>query len=98
MALDRDKVRDYVIESLHEVAGSTNVPTINEQTDPIRGLGLDSADGVDFACLLSDKLDYDIPDKINPLVDDIGRRPRRVGEIIDLVHKLLAGNEERDDG
>lgn len=98
MTLDRNKVRDYVIESLHEVVGSTDIPTIDEQTDPIRGLGLDSADGVDFACSLSDKLDYDIPDRINPLVDDKKRRPRRVGEIVDLVHKLLAGNEVCNDG
>jgi acyl carrier protein len=89
MTLDRDKIRAYVIESLHEVIGSTDIPSITEQTDPIRGLGLDSADGVDFACTLSDKLDYDLPDRINPLVDDKGHRPRRVGEIVDLVHKLL---------
>lgn len=98
MALDRDKVRDCVIQSLREVVGSSDVPTINEQTDPICGLGLDSADGVALACSLSDKLDFDIPDRINPLVDDKVRRPRRVSEIVDLVHTLLAGNEERNNG
>ena len=98
MALDRDKVRDCVIQSLRDVVGNADVPTINEQTDPICGLGLDSADGVAFACSLSDKLEFDIPDRINPLVDDNVRRPRRVGEIVDLVHELLAEGEERNNG
>lgn len=98
MTLDRDKVRDCVIQSLREVAGNVAVPAINEQTDPICGLGLDSADGVALACSLSDKLQFDIPDNINPLVDDAVRRPRRVGEIVDLVHKLVAGSEDRNNG
>lgn len=98
MALDRDKVRDCVIQSLREVAGSASVPAINEQTDPICGLGLDSADGVALACSLSDKLEFDIPDSINPLVDDTVRRPRRVGEIVDLVHKLVGGSGDRNNG
>jgi acyl carrier protein len=98
MALDRDKLRDCVIQSLREIVGDATVQAINEQTDPICGLGLDSADGVALACSLSDKLEFDIPDKINPLVDDQVRRPRRVGEIVDLVHKLLAAGGERNDG
>lgn len=98
MTLDRDKVRDCVIQSLREVVGNADVPSISEQTDPICGLGLDSADGVALACSLSDKLDFDIPDRINPLVDDKVRRSRRVGEIVDLVHKLVAGREEPNNG
>jgi hypothetical protein len=62
------------------------------------GLGLDSEDGVDLACTLSDKLNYNIPDKINPLVDDEKNRPRRVGEIVDLVYDLLALNKEENHG
>ena len=95
MALDRNEVRDCVIQSLREVLGNQQI-TIDEQTDPMRGLGLDSKDGVDLACTLSDKLNYDIPDKINPLVDDERNRPRRVGEITDLVHSLLTARKEEN--
>lgn len=98
MTLDREKVRDCVIESLREVVGAETVPAINEQTDPICGLGLDSADGVALACSLSDKLNFDIPEDINPLVDDAVRRSRRVGEIVDLVQKLVSGSGGSSNG
>jgi acyl carrier protein len=97
MSIKRDDVRDRVIESLILVLGNKEVP-IDEQTDPMGGLGLDSEDGVDFACTLSDKLNYEIPDRINPLVDDERHRPRRVGEITDLVCKLLTERKEESNG
>lgn len=97
MLLDRNEIRDCVIQSLREVLGNQQVD-IDEQTDPMRGLGLDSEDGVDFACTLSDKLKYEIPDKINPLVDDEQNRPRRVDEITDLVCKLLTERKEESNG
>jgi hypothetical protein len=96
--MDRNGVRDHVIQSLREILADREVPPIDESTDPMWGLGLDSEDGVDLACTLSDKLHYDIPDKINPLVDDAKNRPRRVGEIVDLVHKLLDENKEGNHG
>ena len=96
--MDRNEVRDYVIQSLKEIVADREVQPIDESTDPMRGLGLDSEDGVDLACTLSDKLNYDIPHKINPLVDDERSRPRRVDEIIDLVYKLLETNKEESNG
>jgi acyl carrier protein len=96
--MDRNEVRDHVIHALHEILVDKEVPSIDEQTDPMWGLGLDSEDGVDLACTLSDKLNYNIPDKINPLVDDEKNRPRRVGEIVDLVYDLLALNKEENHG
>ena len=98
MGLSRDEVRAHVLQSLHEVLGEENAVDINDQTDPIRGLGLNSDDGLDFACALSEKLNYDIPDKVNPLVDDSRRRPRRVGEIVDLMCKLLTIEQEENHG
>jgi hypothetical protein len=98
MAGNRDEIRGCVIQCLHEVLGDKNGTAIDDQTEPIRGLGLDSEDGVNFACRLSNRLNYDIPDGINPLLDDEGHRPRRVGEITDLVCKLLATRKEENDG
>jgi len=92
--MNRNEVRDYVIQSLQEIMADREVPPIDDTTDPMRGLGLDSEDGVDLACTLSDKLNYDIPHKINPLVDDAKNRPRRVGEIVELVYQLLETNKE----
>lgn len=89
MALTRNEVRDFVIDSIREILPDENQVEIREETDPIRELGLDSDDGVDFACGISEKLNYDIPDRINPFVCDKPIRPRRVGEIIDLMHKLV---------
>jgi len=96
--MDRNEVRVYVIQSLREVLADREVPLIEESTDPMRGLGLDSEDGVDLACTLSDKLNFDIPHKINPLIDDEKKRPRRVGEIVDLVYEWLEPNKEGNNG
>lgn len=98
MALNRDQVRECVMESVQELLEKTDTGIIDEQTDPILGLGLDSVDGVDLACALSQKLNYDIPDKINPLVDDEKHRPRRIGEIVDLMCNLLARHQEENHG
>ena len=92
--MDRVQVRECVLQSLREILGNRPTPEIDDQTDPMLGLGLDSEDGVDLACTLSDKLNYEILDKINPLVDDAKNRPRRVGEITDLVHALIEANKE----
>lgn len=96
--MERNEVQDCVIKTLREVLGNKEVGEIDGKTDPMYGLGLDSEDGVDFACTLSDKLKYEIPDKINPLVDDEQRRPRRVDEITDLVCKLLTERKEESNG
>lgn len=94
MAINREEVRDSVIKSLRVIVGNRDIPDIDEQTDPIRGLCLDSKDGVDLAWMLSEALNYNIPDKINPLVDDERQRARRVGEITDLVFQLLSKGDE----
>src|SRR6267378_1131325 len=90
MVPNREEVRDCVIQSLREIAGNKEIANIDEQTDAMHGLCLDSKDGVDLAWILSEKLKHDIPDTINPLVDDARRRARRVGEITDLVFQLIS--------
>lgn len=97
MQFSKDEVRRLVIESLREMLkqdAMTDIPKIDDGTEPIRDLGRDSPDGVEFACVLSDKLKFHVPDEINPFVDDDGCRARRVGQIVDLIYNLLARPQE----
>jgi acyl carrier protein len=94
MRLTAEEIRERVIDALREVLNGREVLRIDDRTDPLKDLGLDSEDGIAVACALSEKLDYHIPDDLNPLVDDAKQRARRVGDIVDLMHRLLA-NESR---
>ena len=92
MELNSNEVRRIVIESLLEILhgdGRSEIPEINDQTDPIRELGLTSEDGIEVACLLSCKLKFEIPLEINPFTDDARQRSRRVGQIVHLLLQLL---------
>ncbi len=93
----KDEIRVCVIDSLKEFIpdDKRNLNLVGE-TNPIRDLGLTSDDGVDYACSLSDKLNYYIPDNINPFVDDAGNRPRTIAGMVDLLCKLIRIEEESD--
>ena len=93
MNANRERIRDRVIEALHESLGPDDIPDIDEQTDPFRDLGQDSEDGVDFACVLSERFGFEIPPEVNPFVDDVRQRPRCVREIIDLMCDLTEKRE-----
>lgn len=90
MIANRNEVQECVIQCLVEMSPLENAPPIDEETNPMWKLCLDSHDGVNLACKLTDKFNYDIPKEVNPLVDDERKRPRRVGEIVDLVCKLIS--------
>ena len=101
MEFTKDQIRSLVIQSLRKMLqqdGITDILDIDDGTEPIGDLGRDSPDGVEFACILSEKLDFHIPDAINPFVDDRRRRARRVGQIVDLLCDLLAQQEEANHG
>jgi acyl carrier protein len=98
MTLTRNEVRECLIECLKEIAPDKDQSPLDEQADPMRKLSLDSHDGVNLACKLSEKLNYDIPKEINPLVDDARKRSRCVGEITDLICKLLAQRKDENHG
>jgi acyl carrier protein len=95
MSISRNEVRALIIESIREVVENKDDVSIDDETDPIRELGLDSDDGVDFACAISEKLHYEVPDSINPFVSDKPTRSRRVREIVDLMCKLVEENGQR---
>ncbi len=98
MTLTRKEVRECVIQCLLELSTDQSPQPIDEQTNPMWKLGLDSHDGVNLACKLTEKLNYAIPNEINPLVDDELKRPRRVGEIISLVCGLIDTRKEQNHG
>lgn len=88
-ATTRDSVRDALMATLREFLGDRNSVQLTEATDPFRDLGLSSEDGVDFACVVSERFRCTVPNELNPFVDDAHHRPRRVGEIVDLVCGLI---------
>lgn len=95
MDKDRERIRHCIMESLRELLPDEKSETpMDDHTDPIGKLGLDSADGLDFACSLSQRLGYHIPDKLNPFVDDAKNRARKVGEIVDFVCNLVSVQQE----
>lgn len=90
--MEKDEIRRIVVEALREMVERDekgDIPAIDDRTDPIRHLDLQSEDGIEVACLLSEKLDFEIPHEVNPFTDDTRHRSRRVGEIVDLLCNLL---------
>ncbi|MGD0585848.1 MAG: hypothetical protein ABSA86_08760 [Oryzomonas sp.] len=98
MKVDREEIKKHVIEALVDVLNDESVPVIDEKTNPIITLGLDSFSGVDYACSLSTRLKFHIPNHINPLVDDDLNIARDVEGIINLVCELMLPEGERLNG
>lgn len=88
-APNRNEVRDVLLATLREFLGDKAPDQLTEATDPFKDLGLDSEDGVDFACVLSEKFGCMVPNNINPLVDDARQCSRLVGDTIDLMCTLI---------
>lgn len=63
---------------------------------PIEDLGLDSQDGIAVACELSERLGFEIPNEINPLVNDQLKRGRTIKEIIEFMTTLEAKEGHKD--
>jgi len=67
---------------------------ITQETDPFKGLGKDSHDGIVFACLFSERLGIEIDPKLNPLVDDSRNCARKVGELVDWCIEQISKKEQ----
>lgn len=81
-----EEVRNRVVQALRDVLGDECADVeLTDEIKPIGKLGLDSLDGLDYACELSSALDFDLPKKENPLVDDARQRARSIGEIVKFV-------------
>jgi len=83
-----------VMELLQEFAPDIPDLVITDDTDPISGLGLASADGIDFALDLEVRLGVKISPKVNPLVDDVRHRARTVREIVEFIKTVMAGERQ----
>jgi len=87
--IERNRVLEFVKATIRDYAGSdAQDMTLSEETNPIRDLGLDSMDGVDFAVAIGTKFKVRIPDEINPLVDNKVNVGRNLGQIVDLIKSL----------
>jgi hypothetical protein len=98
MPISTIDIREQVIDVLRGMVNSDVAPEIGDGTDPIRGLGLMSDDGLDFACEISIRLNFHFPDDQNPFVDDSGQRARNVREIVELITPMIAGKKEASHG
>ncbi len=95
MSLTSSQVRACVIQSLREVLEEQDVKEIDDRTSPIKDLGMKSIDGIDYACILSEKLHYRIPDGLNPFVDDDRHQARTIGQIVNLMCSILEKQEAK---
>jgi acyl carrier protein len=93
-----ETIREHIIAALHDLLGDKDVGSIDDDTNPIGQLGLRSPDGVDFACELSVRLGFEIPDKLNPLVDDERQRARTVREMVLVVSEIVGVQPETSYG
>lgn len=91
-AADREKIRTAVTETL-QVLLRDQAP-IDENTDPINDLGLESVDGILLAPRVGERLGFRIPDRENLLVDSQRGKTRKVGEIIDVLMNLSKAARE----
>jgi len=81
--MGRAEIHSLIVSSLHHFIGAEETE-IDGDTRPIGDLGLDSPDGIDYACDL-EQLGFSLPRRLNPFWDDGEDRPRTVDEIVDLV-------------
>ncbi len=88
--MDPNQIRACVIEGLRFLLSDTNSTEIEitDRMKPIPDLGMISPDGVDFACEISARIGFKIPDDVNPFLNDEGNRALRLNEIVNLIYSL----------
>lgn len=96
--LKRNEVKEAVMAGLKDVSEDKDFSVVDEQTNVVKELGLETDDGNDLAAILRRRLGISIPDDINPLFNDAKKGKsgfeRTVGDIIDLVCTLAAKETE----
>lgn len=98
MATLQARIFECVVDVLRDPVQDRNAEPIDQQTDPSRGLDFESDDGLDFAWKISERLGFPFLDDQNPLIDDGGRRPCRVGEIVNRIASAMAEAKETHRG
>lgn len=90
--MTRNELSEVVYETLQQLCEIADVE-ITDACNPFEDLGLDSQDGIELACEISEKAGRLFPNDQNPFVDDLAGRVRTVGEIIDLLVDIQADLE-----
>jgi len=94
MTISKEEALKQIIEALEEINENEDV-IIDLNTNPIETLELDSGHGIPFACEMETRLSIEIPDEVNPFVEDKPvPRARTVNEIADLLVALSENQEE----
>lgn len=86
----RNEIKRAVLEALNRVADGKDFSDVDEDTNVVKELGLETDDGNDLAAILRRFFGIEIPDDVNLLFDESKKKgqkgfERTVGEIIDLV-------------
>ncbi len=88
MARSRTEVEAVVKQVLNESLGGNRIISLSDK--PISGLGLDSLEGIDFACEIQQRLGCCVPNKVNPFLNEASGKviERSVIQIVDFVAAL----------
>jgi acyl carrier protein len=93
--LSRDEIQDLVVASLHELCDDDDAE-ITDETNPKEDLDLDSEDGIEFACEISERMGKLFPNDLNPFVDDKASCIRNVGAIVDFLNEIQSELQSLD--
>ncbi|HOX05892.1 MAG TPA: hypothetical protein PK280_05785 [Planctomycetota bacterium] len=83
--MTKEEIKTTVVQVIRGYCDAGKRPAISAHSRPVVDLGLESRDGVDFACDISARLGVLVPYEVNPFVSDDGKRARTVGEIVNLL-------------
>ncbi|MCX6641985.1 MAG: hypothetical protein NTV15_01165 [Candidatus Bathyarchaeota archaeon] len=95
MMISKESLIKKIIECVNLYMGDSRSDQINERTNPITNLGLESIDGVAFACDLSMRLGWEIPPRYNPFIDDKAGATRDIGQMAEFLLKLIRKEAEK---
>lgn len=90
--MNRQKIRELVVEALREIQEASGLEVPNEFTDEMRPIGdldgFDSLNAIEFGAILSKTIHLE-PD-LNPCVSEDGKKALAIREIVDRLEALVA--------
>lgn len=86
-------VREEVVDCIRRMLPPGEIVHIDDMTNPITDLCMDSVDGVDLIVILGEKLGFDFDDAFNPFVS-ADSRARDVGQIVEVVCATVNSQRE----
>lgn len=89
----RQRVREVVVQALRDACDFDLGKVVPDSAKPFSDLGLESVDGILIAPRLCAKLGVNIPNKVNPLIDDERKCERTVGELVSFMLAMMPTEE-----